>query len=77
MRVLVVLYHVGDALARSMERVDVPSSIVQTWCTDWEEALTNCANMKGLGWVGYADSLIRLINRYHLHMSEMEPISGQ
>lgn len=75
MRVLVVLYHVGDALARAMERAQVSDLDIQVWCADWEEAVTGCSSRKGLGWLVYADSLGRLINRYHVAMSEMEPRS--
>jgi hypothetical protein len=63
MRVLVVLYHVGDALAREMERQGVYDSDIAVWCQDWEEAVTGCSEMKELGWLKYADSLTRLINR--------------
>ncbi len=72
MRVLVVLYHVGDELARIMERAGVPGPQVAQWCADWEDAVSGCTNMKALGWLRYADSLTRLIGRYHTSLDAQQ-----
>jgi hypothetical protein len=74
-RVLVVLYHVGDALARAMERAGVGDLDIEVWCTDWEDAVTGCSTRKGLGWLIYADSLTRLIYRYRTAMSDAARVS--
>ena len=72
MRVLVVLYHVGDAMARALERAGASPADVSSWCADWEVAVTQCSASANLGWLIYADQLTRLINRYHALLNEMD-----
>jgi hypothetical protein len=62
-----------------MERSGVSTADVQVWCADWEEAVTGCSNLRGLGWLKYADSLVRLLNRYHavMWLAEKESMNGQ
>lgn len=77
LRVLVVLYHVGDALARNLERAKVSDVSVTLWCSDWEDAVSGCSSQRGLGWLKYSDSLVRLVNRYVEMLADREPNDGQ
>lgn len=65
MRTLVVLYHMGDAMARAMEMAGADSATIVVWCAEWEEATTGAAGAQNLGWLLRADGLVRLVNRYH------------